>query len=177
MMYLESIYNYVAPFFAGVFTVYFLMRLHDFLENKWLDYRNSKRRKKARIANGIDTPNWDKKDYYSFPTTYIQCDCGMELIQLIYEEPDAYNNPLANEPIAFIDFIYVSLYGYGIHSNGKFTLWNRFLMIWYIIRKGKPWADQVILRTDERIKLTNYLIGIENKRLEMIKEAECKSKS
>ena len=97
-------------------------------------------------------------------SAFIECDCHMELLQLTYEEPEDVGGELT-------DFVYMSFYEYGQHRDNRFAWKDRLKHIWYILRYGTPWKDSIILRTQERLKLMNWLQKVEEKRLEKQKEA------
>ena len=96
-------------------------------------------------------------EFTEMETCYIECDCHTELIQLTWEEPEIVGDEI-------IDFIYLSFYEYGCRRNNKFTWKERLKHIWYILRTGTPWRDQLVLRTPERLKLMECLNKIELKR-------------
>jgi hypothetical protein len=96
---------------------------------------------------------------YEMDSEYIECDCHTELIQLTYEEPE-------NKDKEPVDFLYIALYEYGSKRDNRFSWKERFKHIFYILKYGTPWKDQLILRTEERLKLMNYLNKVEQKRLE-----------
>ena len=96
-------------------------------------------------------------EFFEMQSEYIECDCRMELIQLTYEGPEDGNN---------FDYLYLSLYELGSHRDCRFSWKDRFRHIWYIIRYGTPWKDQITLSSIERKKLTAYLNSIENRKTE-----------
>jgi hypothetical protein len=82
------------------------------------------------------------KQLYELPTTYIQCSCYSELLQLVYDNEDEQK------------FLYVSMYK---DWHNKPSWLRRLQHIWYIIKYGFPWADQITLNQNEIEKLKNYL--------------------
>jgi hypothetical protein len=82
------------------------------------------------------------KEFYELPTTYIQCACYSELLQLVYENDDKEK------------FLYISMYK---DWFGKTPLMKRLRHIWYIIKYGQPWIDSITLNTHEIKKLRDYL--------------------
>lgn len=102
-------------------------------------------------------------EFYELESEYIECDCSNELLQLTAENPEIIND---NE---IIDFIYISFYEQGHRRDNRFLWKTRLKHIWYIIRYGTPWKDQIVLRTNERLKLMNWLNKVEEKRIELEK--------
>jgi len=79
------------------------------------------------------------KEYKEF----IQCDCGSEYI--IFEPQD----------IEFLeDGLYISIF---TQAYNKPSFWHRFRHIWYTLKTGKPYTDQVCLDLDKIKKLNKYL--------------------
>jgi len=74
---------------------------------------------------------------------FVQCDCGSEYIVL---EPQD------------IDCLECGLY-MGVLANAyhKPSFWHRFRHIWYTLKHGKPYTDQVCLDLDKVKKLEMYL--------------------
>lgn len=86
---------------------------------------------------------------------YIECDCGCELLQLSFEQDNSMITP-AGEDLRFLNIAY---YRHG-HSGRRASLRERLRHIWYILKNGHPWTDEIILREPERLKLTKYLNNI-----------------
>ena len=105
------------------------------------------------------------KELYEMESTYIECDCHMDLLQLTYEEPEDIGGKISD------DYVYMSFYEYGNRRDNRFAWKDRLKHIWYILRYGTPWKDSIVLRTQERLKLTKWLQKVEEKRLEKQKEA------
>lgn len=81
---------------------------------------------------------------------YIECDCHTELLQLEFENEEEVNEEIDAR------FLYISFYNLGV-NDFKRPLRSKLRHIWYIITKGTPWSDQIVLRKEERLKLTAFL--------------------
>ena len=79
-----------------------------------------------------------KKEFIQIP-----CDCGSEHIVM--------------EPQDFDDFsqgIYLSIWS---RAYDKPSFWHRFRHIWYTLKTGQPYTDQVCLNVDKVKELVKYL--------------------
>lgn len=90
------------------------------------------------------------KKWHEMPSAFIECDCKSELIRLVYDA-DSFDGTV---------FLYLSIFTE--YYNDWSTSWKTKLRhIWYIIRHGSPWADQISLRTHDIKKLRDYLNSLE----------------
>ena len=80
-----------------------------------------------------------KKDYKEF----IQCECGSEYIVL---------EPQDIEELQ--EGIYMSIW---TRAYDKPSFWHRFRHIWYTLKNGKPYTDQICLDLDNVKELNKYL--------------------
>lgn len=80
-----------------------------------------------------------KKDYKEF----IQCECGSEYIVL---------EPQDIEELQ--EGIYMSIW---TRAYDKPSFWHRFRHIWYTLKNGKPYTDQICLDLDKVKELNKYL--------------------
>ncbi len=98
---------------------------------------------------------------------YIMCDCGCELVVCSHEPPwEGYEEGEA------MDFINIAFFERGKNSNRRVCWRERLRHIWHIIKTGTPWADEIILRTPERLKLMAWLDKVEKRRLKF--KAKCR---
>lgn len=74
--------------------------------------------------------------------TYVQCECGGELIQVSQDEEDSE--------------IYMAFYRYG-HENVPYSWRDRLRHIWRILRHGHPYADSIVLSPADARKLAQIL--------------------
>lgn len=75
--------------------------------------------------------------------TSVSCECGHESIVI--------------EPQDFTDLsqgIYFSIFAFAYH---KPSFWHRFRHIWYTLKTGQPYTDQVCLSVDKVKELVKYL--------------------
>jgi len=92
------------------------------------------------------------KEFFELPRIHIECDCGNELLQLVFDEDEEED----------FKFLYISFYNN--HCGNLKVSWKyRLQHIWYIIKHGVPWADQITLNKHERLKLTEYLNNLDKK--------------
>lgn len=80
-----------------------------------------------------------RKDYKEF----IQCECGSEYIVL---------EPQDIEELQ--EGIYMSIW---TRAYDKPSFWHRFRHIWYTLKNGKPYTDQICLDLDKVKELNKYL--------------------
>ena len=79
------------------------------------------------------------KDYKEF----VQCDCGSEYVVFEPQDPDCLDEGL-----------YMSVFTL---AYDKPSFWHRFRHIWYTLKHGKPYTDQVCLDLDKVKELEKYL--------------------
>jgi len=80
-----------------------------------------------------------QKEYKEF----IQCDCGSEYVVLEPQDQE------------FLECgLYMSVFAQAYH---KPSFWHRFRHIWYTLKTGKPYVDQVCLDLDKVKELNKYL--------------------
>ena len=82
---------------------------------------------------------------------YIICDCGAEILHLLYEEGEI----IESTDRKYDDEIYLSLFRMGYSK--KPSLVERIKYAWYHLTTGKAHEDQMILTIDEASKLKNWL--------------------
>jgi len=75
---------------------------------------------------------------------YYECSCHAQVIMAHYDEEDG---------IKLVDLAFFSN-----HIDGRMTLWQRLRFAWKVLRTGTPWADMVVLDTDEAKRLGEDLI-------------------
>jgi hypothetical protein len=75
---------------------------------------------------------------------FIECRCGSEMLNLERIEYSDTDNDLC-----------ISFYRYG--HNGWFPWKFRLQYIWWIITKGHPYSDSIILNKREQDKLIEFL--------------------
>ncbi len=75
------------------------------------------------------------------------CSCGCEAVILSYYPDDEYKE------------IFLSMWE--SRPAGKPSWSYRLRLIWQIIRKGYPYADEIILKPDDARKLGEMLLNIE----------------
>lgn len=80
-----------------------------------------------------------QKDYKEF----VQCECGAEYIVLEPQDPECLDEGL-----------YMSVFTL---AYDKPSFWHRFRHIWYTLKNGKPYTDQVCLNLDKVKELDKYL--------------------
>ncbi len=80
-----------------------------------------------------------KKEYKAF----IQCECGSEYAIFEPQDIEALNEGL-----------YVSIFTI---AYNKPSFWHRFRHIWYTLKTGKPYTDQMCLSLDAIKELNKYL--------------------
>ena len=80
-----------------------------------------------------------RKDYKEF----IQCECGSEYIILEPQDIEELQEGL-----------YISIF---TAAFDKPSFWHRFRHIWYTLKNGKPYTDQVCLDLEKVKKLEMYL--------------------
>jgi hypothetical protein len=78
---------------------------------------------------------WDK---------FYECTCGAQTIMAHYEE---------EEGIRLVDLAFFSN-----HIDGRMTLWQRLRFAWQVLKTGIPWADAVVLDTEEAKRLGEDLV-------------------
>jgi hypothetical protein len=83
---------------------------------------------------------WDK---------YYECSCHAQIIMAHYDEEDG---------IKLVDLAFFSNY-----IDGRMTLWQRLRFAWQVLRTGTPWADMVVLDTEEAKRLGEDLISFVDK--------------
>lgn len=81
---------------------------------------------------------------------FLKCDCETEGLEFKYLSAE--NN---------IDEIYVSFWQFGY---GTVNLWQRLKWMFYILRKGTIYGDQVILNKDKILELQKWLTDLEVKK-------------
>ncbi len=79
------------------------------------------------------------KDYKEF----VQCDCGSEYVVLEPQDTDCLECGLCMSMFKF--------------AYSKPSFWHRFRHVWYTIKTGKPYVDQVCLDLDKVKELNKYL--------------------
>ena len=79
-----------------------------------------------------------KKEFIQIP-----CDCGTEHIVI---EPQDYED--------FSQGINLAMYEFAYH---KPSFWHRFRHIWFTLKTGKPYTDQVCLDFNKVKELNKYL--------------------
>lgn len=82
---------------------------------------------------------------------YIECSCGTELVQVISDFEVFENSP---NPFVRQEY-YLSFYSLG-HVR-KYNFWSRIRHAWKILRTGEPYADMVVLTSDEAMKLSDFV--------------------
>jgi len=84
---------------------------------------------------------------------FYECDCAGEGIMISYE---------TNDPYPVID---LAFFGYGFNSSKQLNWFHRLRWSWYILRKGLPWNDMVILTQDQAKELGTDLLYFANKKV------------
>ena len=77
-------------------------------------------------------------------TTFIKCACSSEALCL---EKDAED-----------DLLYVSIWERGAHHDNRYNWKQRFKHCWYVLTKGRPYGDQVVLDRAGRSELVYALV-------------------
>lgn len=74
---------------------------------------------------------------------FFKCSCHCCALQTTYfdDEPD----------------IYFSIWEQGAKENHTLSFWQRLRWCWRVIRKGKPFEDQIILDNEQTIELYREL--------------------
>lgn len=78
-----------------------------------------------------------------FTTFQVECDCGGE--QLVIK-------PLDDEVLS--NGVDIALWKYMFNKQ---SFWHRFKHIWYILKNGTPYTDQICLNLDKVKELSNFL--------------------
>jgi hypothetical protein len=81
---------------------------------------------------------------------FIECQCGSEMLNLERVEFGDEDTP---KDIS----ICISFYRYG--HNAHYSWEWRLKYIWWIITKGHPYADSIVLNEKEQNKLVEFLQG------------------
>jgi hypothetical protein len=77
-------------------------------------------------------------------TIFIKCSCGSESLCL---EKD----PETGE-------LYVSIWERGCYNDNRFSWRQRIKHCWYVLTKGKPYGDQIVLDRAGRGELVHALV-------------------
>ena len=75
---------------------------------------------------------------------YIECECNMEAIRLEYDK------------IFDPESIFLAIYSVGV-SKQKWTLKEKLRHIFFILKNGHPYRDEIILNKEEAIKFRDSL--------------------
>lgn len=87
------------------------------------------------------------KQFPDLEPDFIECDCHHEIVvvssdQDFNDEPD----------------VFLSIYELGSHRNHALSFWHRIRYAWRILTTGRPYVDQIVLRTDSATKLALSLL-------------------
>ena len=85
----------------------------------------------------------EKMKTVPFRKYFYECDCHTE--GLITDEDE--------------DFIFISLWNLGFMDSKKLCLKDKLRLIWNIIKEGKPWTDEIVLRPDTAIEISEDLFA------------------
>ena len=77
-------------------------------------------------------------------TTFIQCSCGSESLCLEKDEDE--------------DLLYVSIWERGYGRDNRYNWRQRIKHCWYVLTKGRPYGDQLILDRAARSELVYTLV-------------------
>ena len=92
---------------------------------------------------------------YGMDETFISCSCGSEVLRILYEPIIIDGQRMDDNELKDLDIAIFSLPG------NKWTWWNRIRCIWYIIKDGRPFNDQIQLEYSQvkmlRDKLNEFL--------------------
>ncbi len=77
-------------------------------------------------------------------TTFIKCSCSSEALCLEKDEED--------------DLLYVSIWERGAGRDNRYGWLQRIKHCWYVLTKGRPYGDQVVLDRAGRSDLVYTLV-------------------
>lgn len=76
---------------------------------------------------------------------YAECECGGEIVAVQYDKD--------------MDSFYVSIYSLDWRKGWK----EKLKLIWFILKNGHPYTDQVIVKREDMAEVTGYIaeVGLE----------------
>lgn len=90
--------------------------------------------KKSKLKNSKD-----------FRTIFIKCTCGDELLIVRHDSS--------------LNMIEISVHDSNIVKN-KMTIWQKLRYVYFILRNGQPYYDQIILEKNQIKELSSFLNSI-----------------
>lgn len=84
---------------------------------------------------------------------FIECECHTEGIMVSYDDTDPFPN------------IYLAMFSYGKFGN-SLGFREKLRYCWKVLKTGRPFEDEVMLRQDTARELANALLEFANKKFE-----------
>jgi len=85
---------------------------------------------------------------------FIECTCHTEGIMVSCDDTDPFPN------------IYLAIFSHGKYRNNQLSFKEKLRYCWQVIKKGKPFEDDIMLRQDTARELAECLLEFANKKFE-----------
>lgn len=82
---------------------------------------------------------------------FVECDCHSEGIMISCDDTDPFPN------------INLAIFSHGKYHNNSLSFKEKLRYCWNVIRKGRPFEDDIMLRQETAKELANILLEFSNK--------------
>jgi hypothetical protein len=85
---------------------------------------------------------------------FVECECHGEGIMIGCDDIDPFPS------------LYLAIFSHGKYKNNELSLKEKLRYCWNVIKTGRPFEDEILLRQETAKELANHLLEFANKKFE-----------